>query len=70
MVLDFDGVDEFTEIGGVHAQVGGEIFLRNHAQQVSTARHKSAKACLHIKGHEFVVALHDAVEEAFGKFAE
>ena len=69
-ILYSNTVDEFAKISSVNFEVGGNVFLRNYLQQVSTSIYKSSKSVLHAKGHKLMLSLNDTIKKCFCDFTE
>ena len=69
-MLKSDPIHQFAEIGGINAEVGGQILLGNHLQQMGTAPHKIRETGLHVKGHQFMLALDHPFQKIFSDLAK
>jgi len=70
MGSDVNAIHQFAEVGGIHAEVGSQIFLRDHIEEVGTSFDKGFETGFYVKGHEFMLPLYDSHEELFCSFSE
>ena len=68
--VDTHARQQFAEIGGINAQVRGNVFLRQLIEQVRAPLGKCFEVRFHVKGHQLKVPLNHACQHVLCGFAK